>query len=155
MKCISCRQCIYRYCFHTYLTTLCLLIEAFSPFTFKAFTDRYVLIIMFGFLSLFLSVTDFWFVVTLKFIYNFYIHMIISSFWSQVWKHFNSPAFLYSPSLLLFFTSCFTLFCVSLNYLLWITMIEPLFKIFYLLLVSKFFISPSHLNDSLAKYSWL
>ena len=55
LRWVSWRQYIYRTCFCTHSATLCLLIWAFSPFTFKVIVDMYVLIaIMLIVLDLFL-----------------------------------------------------------------------------------------------------
>ena len=42
LKWVSCRQNIYGSCFHIHLASLCLLVGAFNPFTFKVIIDIYV-----------------------------------------------------------------------------------------------------------------
>ena len=44
---VSCRQHIYGSCFCIYSASLCLLVGAFNPFTFKVIIDMYVLIAIF------------------------------------------------------------------------------------------------------------
>ena len=47
LKWVSCRQHIYGSCFYIYLVSLCLLVGAFNPFTFKVIIDMHVLITIF------------------------------------------------------------------------------------------------------------
>ena len=47
LKWVSCRQHIYRSCFCIHLASLCLLVGAFNPFTFKVIIDIYVPITIF------------------------------------------------------------------------------------------------------------
>ena len=47
LKWVSCRQHIYRSCFCIYSASLCLLVGAFNPFTFKVIIDIYVPIVIF------------------------------------------------------------------------------------------------------------
>ena len=47
LKWVSCRQHIYGSCFCIHSATLCLLVGAFNPFTFKVITDMYVPITIF------------------------------------------------------------------------------------------------------------
>ena len=47
LKWVSCRQHIYRSCFCIHLASLCLLVGAFNPFTFKVIIDMYVPITIF------------------------------------------------------------------------------------------------------------
>ena len=92
------------------------------------------LYIMFRFFLFFVCVyiIDFWLVVTMRFIYsNLYVYMIISSCLSLKFKnilttlHFYSPQPAFTIFNLIF---CIFLFCLSLNYLLWIQMILLLFS---------------------------
>ena len=56
LKSFSCRQYIEGSCSFIQSATLCLLIGAFSPLTFKVIIDRYVLIIFYKFIYLFLFI---------------------------------------------------------------------------------------------------
>ena len=47
------RQHIYGSYFLIHLATLCLLIGTFKPFTFKVITDRYIVVAIFTFISMF------------------------------------------------------------------------------------------------------
>ena len=47
LKWVSCRQHIYESCFYIHSVSLCLLIGAFNPFTFKVIIDIYVPIAIF------------------------------------------------------------------------------------------------------------
>ena len=47
LKCVSCRQHKYGSCFHIHSASLCLLVAAFNPFTFKVIIDIYVPIAIF------------------------------------------------------------------------------------------------------------
>ena len=49
LKWVSCRQHVDVSCFFIHSVTLCLLIGAFSPFTFRVIIDRYALIVIAGF----------------------------------------------------------------------------------------------------------
>ena len=47
LKCVSCRQHIYGSCFCIHSASLCLLVGAFTPFTFKVIIDIYIPITIF------------------------------------------------------------------------------------------------------------
>ena len=47
LKRVSCTQCMYASCFCIHSASLCLLVGAFNPFTFKVITDVYVPIAIF------------------------------------------------------------------------------------------------------------
>ena len=47
LKWVSCREHIHESCFHIHSTSLCLLVEAFNPFTFKVIIDIYIPIAIF------------------------------------------------------------------------------------------------------------
>ena len=59
LKWVSCRQHIYGFCFRIHSASLCLLVGAFNPFTFKVIIDIYVPIAIFlfgvNFVDLFFS----------------------------------------------------------------------------------------------------
>ena len=55
LKCVFCRQYMYKFWFFIYSSSLCLLVEAFNPFTFKVVISIYVTIaILLTVLDLFL-----------------------------------------------------------------------------------------------------
>ena len=60
LKWVSCRQHIYALCFCIYSASLCLLVGAFNPFTFKVIINMYVPITIFFFFNLFIYFIYFW-----------------------------------------------------------------------------------------------
>ena len=65
LRWVPCRQHLYGFCFLIHSATLCLLIEAFKPFTFKATIDRYVFSAILFFITMFLFSCSFFFKKTL------------------------------------------------------------------------------------------
>jgi len=101
-------------CYWLYICSL-LFLSSSSSFFFHC-DLRSIFDVIFGFLPFCVSIIDVLFVATIRLLYS-KIWRIISSYWSQFWKHFNNPVFFTASYkyLLLWHDIYILLFCVSPN----------------------------------------